>query len=83
MPTPVGTNLQLVDQDDDDFTRPQNTVPPQVASEVASEEPPNRRYPVRERRPPARLNDYVLSSIRDVCSKEGGDVRQAAIEKET
>ena len=72
VPTPVGTNLQLVDQDDDDFTRPQNTVPPQVASE----EPPNRRYPVRERRPPARLNDYVLSSIQDVCSKEGGDVRQ-------
>lgn len=64
---PFGTNLQLIEDDDGDdgITSPQHT------SQATVEQTISRRYPVRQRRPPARLNDYVLSSIRDVCSKEG------------
>jgi len=47
--TQIGTNLQLVDQDDDDYNSTQSPTAPQVASE----EPPSRRYPARERRTPA------------------------------
>ena len=57
VPAPVGTNLQLIDKD---VTRPPHT------SQVSSEQSPSRQYPLRERRPPARLNDYVLSRIRDI-----------------
>ena len=51
-PTLVGANLQLIDQDDDDvISSPQST--PQVVSEQFT----SRRYPVRQRRAPAQLND--------------------------
>ena len=75
---PVGTNLQLIDEDCNDDPCPQQPLEPAVSS---SEPNTGRRYPVRQRRAPARLNDYVLSSIQDVCFKEGGGVREEAMDR--
>ena len=50
---PYGTNIELIDNDDD---MEHAVVPlPQPMTEMTS----THRYPVRERRPPVRLNDYV------------------------
>ena len=71
-PTPrtFGTTLELIDDDDNEATVPTT---PQHA--VISTDQGNRRYPLRQRHPPVRLNDYVLSSIWDVQSQEGSSVR--------
>ena len=68
---PFGTDLELIDGDDD-TTPPtsQQQHSPEVLTELS-----NRRYPLRQRHPPVRFNDYVLSSVRDVHSEEGGSVR--------
>ena len=63
VPPPIGTNLEVVDNDEDDFTsvhnqwnvgEAQNTDNVHTSTEL-------RRYPTRQHRPPARFQDYVRS----------------------
>ena len=58
----VGTNLQLVDEDDDD----QQTMDVHSQTEQPSSRshsPPPRRYPDRHRQPPARYNDFIPHAL--------------------
>jgi len=79
---PIGTELQLVDDDSVLSPSPQDTEASEqtITSNVGSESESTRRYPQRQRHAPARYNDYVLSSIRDVCSEEGSNVREETIQ---
>ena len=62
-PPPIGTNLEIVDYDDDvTLVDNQHTVEDVVQnSSNIQDQPPAemRRYPAQEHRPPARLQDYI------------------------
>ena len=62
-PPPIGTNLEIADYDDDaTLADHQNTVKDVHQNSARIRDQPladMRRYPVREQRPPARLQDYV------------------------
>ena len=64
-PPPIGTNLEIVDYDDDvTLVDNQHTVEDVVQnSSNIQDQPPAemRHYPAREHRPPARLQDYIRS----------------------
>ena len=53
----VGTDIELIEDDDDDARNTPASSPPHLCSESAT----GRQYPLRQRHPPARLHDYVLS----------------------
>ena len=66
IPPPIGTNLEIVDFDDDDVNLSdyQSTVETENQNSGNTQDQSNaemRRYPARERRPPARLQDYIRS----------------------
>jgi len=67
-PRPFGINLELIDDDNEETTV---ATPSQPAPVVTTDQSHSRRYPQRQRHPPVRLNDYVLSAVRDVNSQEG------------
>ena len=63
---PIGTNLELIGEDDNDVTYdPMMTTPPQ----------PPQRYPDRTRHPPSRYDEYLRHSFWTVGSLlEGGSI---------
>ena len=63
--------ITLVDDDDDESPSIPDTNSREQNFNNDNSSSSTRRYPLRQRHAPARYNDYVLSSIRDVCSKEG------------